>query len=117
MDNTASESPSTDTSYRVLARRFRPTRFEDVVGQDAVLQTLRSALATGKVPHAFLFSGSRGVGKTTMARILARALNCEAGDGPTADPCGTCVACVSILAGSNADVDVQGGASGAGHPE
>jgi DNA polymerase-3 subunit gamma/tau len=88
--------------YQVVARRFRPKRFTELVGQDGVVASLRSALQSGRVPHAFLFSGSRGVGKTTSARILARALNCEA--GPSADPCGTCSACTSILAGTHPDV-------------
>jgi DNA polymerase-3 subunit gamma/tau len=88
--------------YQVVARRFRPKRFTELVGQDGVVASLRSALQSGRIPHAFLFSGSRGVGKTTSARILARALNCET--GPTADPCGTCDACRSILAGTHPDV-------------
>ena len=79
--------------YQVVARRFRPRRFTELVGQDGVVASLRSALQSGRIPHAFLFSGSRGVGKTTSARILARALNCET--GPSADPCGSCDACRS----------------------
>lgn len=89
-------------AYQVLARRFRPQTFDEVVGQEAVLTSLRQALACERVPHAFLFSGSRGVGKTTLARIVARALNCEMGPGP--NPCGACHSCTSILAGNNADV-------------
>ncbi len=89
-------------AYQVLARRFRPRNFDEVVGQDSVLTSLRRALASDRVPHAFLFSGSRGVGKTTLARIVARALNCEA--GPSPDPCGTCRFCSGILEGSNSDV-------------
>lgn len=88
--------------YQVVARRFRPQTFNDLVGQDEVLRSLRSALEQGRVPHSFVFSGSRGVGKTTSARILARCLNCD--EGPTPDPCGVCDSCVSILAGSNPDV-------------
>lgn len=91
-----------DAPYQVVARRFRPQTFQELVGQDEVLQSLRKALEQGRVPHAFLFSGSRGVGKTTSARILARCLNCE--KGPTPEPCGKCVQCVSILDGSNPDV-------------
>ena len=88
--------------YQVVARRFRPQTFSDLVGQDEVLRSLRSALEQGRVPHSFVFSGSRGVGKTTSARILARCLNCD--KGPTPDPCGSCDSCVSILSGSNPDV-------------
>lgn len=91
-----------DATYQVVARRFRPTTFQQMVGQEEVLQSLRVALQQGRVPHAFLFSGSRGVGKTTSARILARCLNCA--KGPTPEPCGTCATCVSILEGSNPDV-------------
>ena len=88
--------------YQVVARRFRPKAFCEIVGQDAIHSTLRSELAGGRVPHAFLFAGSRGVGKTTTARILARCLNCE--KGPTVEPCGVCSLCISILDGSNPDV-------------
>lgn len=94
--------PGADAPYQVVARRFRPQTFQELVGQDEVLQSLRIALQQQKVPHAFLFSGSRGVGKTTSARILARCLNCE--KGPTPEPCGECDACRSILDGSNPDV-------------
>jgi DNA polymerase-3 subunit gamma/tau len=89
-------------SYQVLARKWRPQRFDDVVGQEAVTRTLRNALASGRIAHAFVFAGSRGCGKTTTARILARALNCE--KGPTADPCGECDACVEIAQGRDIDV-------------
>jgi DNA polymerase III subunit gamma/tau len=97
----ASASPN-DAPYQVIARRFRPQTFQELVGQDDVLASLRKALQQGRVPHAFLFSGSRGVGKTTSARILARCLNCE--KGPTPEPCGVCAQCRSILDGSNPDV-------------
>src|SRR5262245_23371451 len=76
-------------SYKVIAREWRPQKFDDVVGQPQVTRTLRNALASGRLAQAFVFAGPRGVGKTTTARILARALNCV--NGPTADPCGTCV--------------------------
>ena len=89
-------------SYQVIARKWRPQKFDDVVGQQAVTRTLRNALATGRLAQAFVFAGPRGVGKTTTARILARALNCQ--KGPTPDPCGACDACVEIAEGRDIDV-------------
>jgi DNA polymerase-3 subunit gamma/tau len=89
-------------SYQVIARKWRPQRFDDVVGQQAVTRTLRNALASGRLAHAFVFAGPRGVGKTTTARILARALCCV--NGPTPDPCGVCDACVEIAEGRDIDV-------------
>jgi DNA polymerase III subunit gamma/tau len=89
-------------SYQVIARKWRPQRFDDVVGQHAVTRTLRNALGSGRLAQSFVFAGPRGVGKTTTARILARALNCE--QGPTANPCGTCDACVEIAEGRDMDV-------------
>ena len=89
-------------SYQVLARKWRPQKFDDVIGQQAVTRTLRNALASGRLAHAFVFAGQRGSGKTTTARILARALSCVT--GPTADPCGACDACVEIAQGRDIDV-------------
>ena len=89
-------------SYLVLARKWRPTKFEDVVGQEHVVRVLRNALDTGRVHHAFLFSGSRGTGKTTLARIVARCLNCET--GLSAHPCGTCSTCQEIDQGRCIDL-------------
>src|SRR5712671_4537273 len=89
-------------SYQVIARKWRPQRFDDVIGQQAVTRTLKNALASGRLAQAFGFAGPRGVGKTTTARILARALNCE--KGPTAEPCGKCDACIEIAEGRDMDV-------------
>ena len=89
-------------SYQVLARKWRPQRFDDVVGQQAVTRTLRNAISSGRIAQAFVFAGSRGCGKTTTARILARALNCE--KGPTPEPCGACDECVEIAQGRDIDV-------------
>jgi len=99
-------------SYLVLARKYRPKTFSEVVGQEHVTRTLANAFATGRVHHAFLFCGPRGVGKTTLARILGKALNCV--NGPTAEPCGECEACVSIASGTAVDYHEMDGASNRG---
>jgi DNA polymerase-3 subunit gamma/tau len=103
-------------SYVVLARKWRPMSFEDLVGQEHVSRTLANAIQSGRVAHAFLFTGVRGVGKTTAARILAKALNCMGTDktprtGPTATPCLECAACREITAGTDVDVREIDGAS------
>ena len=89
-------------SYQVLARKWRPQQFDDVVGQPAVTRTLKNAIAAKRIAQAFVFAGPRGVGKTTTARILARALSCV--NGPAAEPCGTCDPCREIAEGRDIDV-------------
>ncbi|HNZ64791.1 MAG TPA: DNA polymerase III subunit gamma/tau [Smithella sp.] len=101
--------------YQVLARKFRPQTFEEVAGQAHVVKTLRNAIAQGRVAHAFLFSGPRGVGKTSIARILSKALNCE--KGPTPTPCNQCSNCVEITNNSSLDVREIDGASNRGIDE
>lgn len=101
--------------YQVLARKFRPQTFEEVAGQSHVVKTLRNAIAQGRVAHAFLFSGPRGVGKTSVARILSKALNCE--KGPTATPCNQCANCLEITNNSSLDVHEIDGASNRGIDE
>jgi DNA polymerase-3 subunit gamma/tau len=93
---------TTATQYLVLARKYRPQRFGEMSGQAHVVRTLSNALKTGQLAHAFLFTGPRGVGKTTTARLVAKALNCE--QGPTAEPCGVCTPCVEIAEGRAVDV-------------
>ncbi len=97
------------SSHLVLARKWRPERFDELVGQEHVTRTLSEALKRGRIAHAFLFTGIRGVGKTTAARILARCLNCE--KGPTPQPCGECPACIEIRAGRALDVSEIDGAT------
>ena len=91
-------------AYRVLARKYRPTTFADLKGQEALVQTLSNAFAQGRVAHAFVLTGVRGVGKTTTARIIAKGLNCLSADGPTVSPCGQCDNCLAI--GNDRHVDV-----------
>ena len=108
-------------AYRVLARKYRPTVFADLIGQDAMVRTLRNAFAAGRIAHAFMLTGVRGVGKTTTARIIARCLNCSGPDEtgaprtrPTAEPCGVCADCRAILADRHPDVIEMDAASRTG---
>ncbi|NUN50675.1 MAG: DNA polymerase III subunit gamma/tau, partial [Candidatus Brocadiae bacterium] len=89
-------------NYTVIARRYRPTTFEEVVGQEHIATTLQNAIRDNRVGHAYIFTGSRGVGKTSMARIFARALNCE--KGPTPEPCGACEICRASIEGTDPDI-------------
>ncbi|HWG86484.1 MAG TPA: DNA polymerase III subunit gamma/tau, partial [Candidatus Acidoferrales bacterium] len=91
-------------AYQVLARKYRPQRFSEVIGQDHVTRTLKNAIEQQRIAHGYIFSGHRGIGKTTIARILAMALNCRSTDRPTPEPCGVCDSCVEIRAGSAVDV-------------
>ncbi len=116
-DAPAAEQAPPAPAYRVLARKYRPAGFADLIGQDALVRTLRNAFAHDRVAQAFLLTGVRGVGKTTTARIIARALNCVGADGqggPTADPCGVCHNCLSILADRHPDVIEMDAASNNG---
>jgi DNA polymerase-3 subunit gamma/tau len=106
--------PSGD-AYTVLARRYRPQSFNELVGQEPVARALGNALSTNRVAHAYLFTGARGVGKTSTARILAKALNCE--KGPTPAPCGVCANCLSITSGEDVDVIEMDAASNRGIDE
>ncbi len=106
-----------DTAYRVLARKYRPQNFDQLIGQDAMVQTLGNAIQRGRLAHAFLLTGVRGVGKTSTARLIAKALNCIGPDGqggPTIDPCGVCEPCISIAEGRNIDVIEMDAASHTG---
>ncbi|MEO1315104.1 MAG: DNA polymerase III subunit gamma/tau [Pseudomonadota bacterium] len=107
--------PSAQQPYQVLARKYRPGHFRDLIGQDAMVQTLTNAFAQDRIAHAFILTGVRGVGKTTTARIIAKGLNCTGrGDRPTVDPCGECPACLAIGAGRHVDVIEMDAASNTG---
>src|SRR5881628_601494 len=105
-------------AYRVLARKYRPQDFTGLIGQEALVRTLSNAFATGRIAHAFMLTGVRGVGKTTTARIIARALNCVGPDGkrtaPTVDPCGECEPCRAIAESRLVDVQEMDAASRTG---
>jgi len=101
-------------AYTVLARKYRSQTFDDVIGQDPIAKTLKNAIKTGKVAHAYLFTGTRGVGKTTMARVLAKSLNCLAANAPTAQPCCKCDSCRAISIGEDIDVIEIDGATNRG---
>src|SRR2546421_992155 len=91
-------------SYQVLARKYRPQKFSEVIGQEHVTRTLKNAIEQERIAHGYIFSGHRGIGKTTIARILAMALNCRASDKPTPEPCGVCESCTEVRAGGAVDV-------------
>jgi len=101
------EQQPKNTPYKVLARKYRPGTFSELIGQEPMVQTLRNAIEQGRLAHAFILTGVRGVGKTTTARLVARALNCIGADGsggPTVDPCGVCEHCVAIAESRHVDV-------------
>jgi DNA polymerase III subunit gamma/tau len=110
-------SNESDTGYQVLARKYRPATFKDLIGQDAMVQTLKNAFEADRIAHAFIMTGVRGVGKTTTARIIAKGMNCVGADGkggPTIEPCGVCDNCVSITDGRHVDVMEMDAASRTG---
>ena len=111
------EASAAASPYRVLARKYRPQSFAELIGQDAMVRTLGNAIASNRIAHAFLLTGVRGVGKTSTARLVAKALNCIGPDGtggPTIDPCGLCEPCVAIAAGRHIDVTEMDAASHTG---
>jgi len=108
---------SPETAYQVLARKYRPATFKDLIGQDAMVQTLKNAFEADRIAHAFVMTGVRGVGKTTTARIIAKGMNCIGADGtsgPTIEPCGVCDNCISIADGRHVDVMEMDAASRTG---
>ncbi|MES2147439.1 MAG: DNA polymerase III subunit gamma/tau [Pseudomonadota bacterium] len=114
---TAATAAASSSAYRVLARKYRPTNFGELIGQSAMVQTLGNAIARGRIAHAFLLTGVRGVGKTSTARLIAKALNCIGPDGqgePTIDPCGVCEPCRSIAEGRHIDIVEMDAASHTG---
>src|SRR5580698_2930901 len=109
--------PAAPPNYRVLARKYRPTNFDQLIGQDAMVKTLTNAIESGRLPHAWMLTGVRGIGKTTTARIIARALNCTGEDGkggPTIKPCGKCDSCKMIAEDRHVDVMEMDAASRTG---
>ena len=117
LDLPAVAPPTKASPYRVLARKYRPQSFDELIGQDAMVTTLGNAIASGRIAHAFLLTGVRGVGKTSTARLIAKALNCVGPDGsggPTIDPCGICEPCVAIAEGRHIDVIEMDAASHTG---
>src|SRR2546422_11581481 len=113
--NESREVSSGDVRYTVIARRYRPQSFDELVGQEHVARALHQASSSGRVGHAYLFTGARGVGKTSAARILAKALNCV--EGPTPTPCNKCDVCLRVTAGDDVDVLEIDGASNRGIDE
>ena len=110
-------SDTTNQSYQVLARKYRPETFADLVGQDAMVRTLKNAFAADRIAQAFIMTGIRGTGKTTTARIIAKGMNCIVPDGqggPTTDPCGVCEHCSAIIEGRHVDVMEMDAASRTG---
>ena len=110
-------SDTPDTGYQVLARKYRPATFADLIGQDAMVRTLKNAFEADRIAQAFMLTGIRGTGKTTTARIIAKGLNCTGADGqggPTTDPCGVCENCVAIAEGRHVDVMEMDAASNTG---